>query len=341
MKRIVVAFLSILPLAFFLPSCAAQAHGLVYQSGLTVWILDPADLTKKELVRDAQFPIGLSHDLQRMAFSKDLHDLWIADIGGGGAKQVILDQLSSAGLSVSRIAWAPDSRNLAVWAVPDQNASRNPEKFALYMINVGAATVQLIDKGITAFEWTQNGRQLVVLRLFNPNKPAGIFLVEDDGSTWKQVYDGVPEPFLAVSPVKSRVAFVDAQSGNALPYTLFVLDPATGTRSDVLEKNSLPLTAPGFPTWSPDGEHLAFTAEVPYRNGVSITALFVVDIQTLAVTKLAEGITAPLAWSPDGRSIAAAGRVAPYGLFKINAETGEMSKLSDDQMVTPYSFEWR
>ena len=57
-----------------------------------------------------------------------------------------------------------------------------------------------------------------------------------------------------------------------------------------------------WPVWSPDGAHVAFTR---IHMGRNLMELYVLDVKTRAVTKLAQSsFQLQPGWSPDGKSIA-------------------------------------
>lgn len=68
---------------------------------------------------------------------------------------------------------------------------------------------------------------------------------------------------------------------------------------------AVPITA-GWPSWSPDGRSIAWSAGAEHRAGASIVELYVTDVatgRTRQVTRLGGTASRP-AWSPDGRHIA-------------------------------------
>ncbi len=95
------------------------------------------------------------------------------------------------------------------------------------------------------------------------------------------------------------------------------------------------------PTWSPDGNRIAFTG---HRNG--FTDLFVLDLTTEELTRLTADQYADLqpSWSPDGRYIAFTTDrftsdlevlvAGPYQIALYDMESGEIQELPnfDDQM---------
>jgi len=57
-----------------------------------------------------------------------------------------------------------------------------------------------------------------------------------------------------------------------------------------------------FPAYSPDGKKIAFISNKDF-DYLSQTSLYVLDMETNALTKIAEHVEGPASWSPDGRSL--------------------------------------
>lgn len=67
------------------------------------------------------------------------------------------------------------------------------------------------------------------------------------------------------------------------------------------------LTTEGFnPAWSPDGRRIVYDTEGPLDpyGRISVSALWVVDVDSKEKTRIYEGDAVAPRWSPDGRRIA-------------------------------------
>jgi len=89
---------------------------------------------------------------------------------------------------------------------------------------------------------------------------------------------------------------------------------------------------PSQPTWSPDGSNLAYIS----RRG-SITNGIANDLLTIRSATTGEERFLPprlnyvshFSWAPDGRSIIALGIAETAGIFRIDTETNEITRLAD------------
>ena len=97
-------------------------------------------------------------------------------------------------------------------------------------------------------------------------------------------------------PRRELARLVRQSDGEDRPWAL-LLSPSTGGRARVLVGG---LIDPATATWSPDGSHLAFTAD---RDGSAGRALWLLELETLQVELLVSDANGVIAWSPDGREL--------------------------------------
>ena len=136
--------------------------------------------------------------------------------------------------------------------------------------------------------WSPDGRRLAFAGSGQDPNATGIWVVDADGTSLRQVtHDGYSPVW---SPSGNRVAFISDAAVD-------VVHVDTGDRVRLADNS---VGSP--PTWSPDGRSLAFA-----RSG---SALYKVDADggtpELVVSDEAHGINNP-AWSPTGAQIAFAG----------------------------------
>jgi Tol biopolymer transport system component len=103
------------------------------------------------------------------------------------------------------------------------------------------------------------------------------------------------------SPDSKRIAFLDVSTDK--PWRICLISAEGGTAEPVLSEQHNELA----PTWSPDGNSLAFSYAPWLETAAPETSgLYVVDLRTRKPEKLpgSEGLFGPQ-WSPDGRYIVA------------------------------------
>ncbi len=327
-------------------SCAGSAqeqlpHGLIYQTGITVILFDTVRETKRILYQSAHHAVGLSSDLQQIAHSTDSSDLWVSDIDGKNARQVITDQFHQAKLVITRVSWAPKGQRIAVFATPVEFPEQNGAKFALYVVDLDKNTLRIAASGISDFTWMPDGKQIALIKKFDPNDMQGIYLIDSESLAEEQLLKKSSEPFIVASPINAQLAFVAPETDNSYQLTLFVYDLKSGNVVDLLQDSSIPLRDISDPVWSPDGERIAFVAEVPVKDNKSVSALFTIDTRTHLLTHIVDGVRGPLIWSPDGNSIAAPLMSSTEGIYEIKLATGQTKKLTDDQLSAPAVLDWR
>jgi Tol biopolymer transport system component len=183
---------------------------------------------------------------------------------------------------------------------------------------------------------------LVVVREFDPRENPGIYLIATDDSSSKQLFSGLTEPYIDASPASDKIAFVANKSADVHMLTLFALDLSSGGDAvDLLRDSDFPFHSISDPVWSPDGKQLAFIATIPGESNTAVSTLFVANPQTYTIKELVKGVRGPLAWSPTGYVVATTMLSSTQGIYQVNVETGNVQKLTDDELTSSMIFEWR
>jgi WD40-like Beta Propeller Repeat len=150
-----------------------------------------------------------------------------------------------------------------------------------------------------------------------------LFLVCLDGSLERLTRGPAIDIQGVLSPDGSQVAYVrghDSSAGGTASstYDLMVVN-ADGTSPRALVTDR-PL--PGFPTWAPDGRSIA------YDDGITNTAIFVLNVDTGAVRRV--GLGAAADWSPDGERFAYVGfeEGSDQAIFTMNVDGSHVRRLT-------------
>jgi TolB protein len=150
--------------------------------------------------------------------------------------------------------------------------------------------------------------------------PASLYVMRPDGThavrlTETSSYDGDP----VWAPGGTRIAFVSDRAGSS---DIWVMN------SDGSHQTRLTSGEDERPSWSPDGERLAFQRRS--QDG-SEKAIYVMNSDGSDVRRLVAGYGADPAWSPDGRWIAfVSDRDGNPNLYLASAEGTEILQVTKD-----------
>lgn len=151
-------------------------------------------------------------------------------------------------------------------------------------------TTRIYDGDIAEVAWSPDGSQLAF------QAAQKLYLINRDGSGLRQL-SIQPVRALAWSPNGDSIA---AESGGHVR----LVDIATGRASTITDEIGAAYYI-GFLAWSPDGSRLAFTGD--YRATEAAegrTPLYVYEVASQTLTEVAEPVSGPILWSPDGSNIA-------------------------------------
>ena len=257
-----------------------------------------------------------SPDGARLAFTRPGYDgLWVAGADGQALRQISDETAAGFGFS-----WSPDGQALLV-RVTQVDGPRRQSAVKVVDVASGAAErlTEYRDRMPVLPQWSTDGRAVLLpsrdgvevfarttagdpVRAVEAASPA--FIVE--GSTLAAVRlgaDGARTETLlgdrrvlnaVASPDRARVAF------EILGGDLHVMNAdGSGLRS----------LGPGHrPTWSPDGQWIAFMRTEDDGEAFTASDLFAVRAdgsgETVALTQTTDRLEMNPSWSPDGRTIA-------------------------------------
>ena len=284
-----------------------------------------------------QMPFSWSPDSSMLAFRGSqgpagTDHLYIADVSGPTPAPAVPLLLETDDLLARRWTWAPDSRSIAVFAVPSGSLQ-------LARVACGAVTggPHVVSAAPTLGEVFSAEGDLLFLAQIADGSAA---LFRADPAATPPVATQISEPAavgfdaaLAWSPTAPRVAF---QAGRRLE----VLDGTSGLRS-VLNG---PLVAGGSVrrfVWSPDGQSIAYTA---FQLDVDQLELFHVDMSGAGPSRRRR-VSLPVDhairianmwWSPDSTHLAYVGtqdlatRVELYAGARSGGLISQPVKLNPD-----------
>ncbi|MGA2185547.1 MAG: protein kinase [Bryobacteraceae bacterium] len=150
---------------------------------------------------------------------------------------------------------------------------------------------------------------------FSRDGQLAVYVAYPEGTLWRSKLDGSDRVQLTFPPIHAilprlssdgkQIAFVDQTPGR--PQRVYLV-PADGGEPQQITNGEAGDAGDGDPTWSPDGNSIAF-GDIPddtkSATDPNRMVLRVVDLKTrqLSVLPGSEGMWSPR-WSPDGRSIA-------------------------------------
>ena len=319
------------------PFGPARNGPLAYEAADAIYARDTADAPQRVLIGNEHGAVrfaGFSPDGMSMAFVRTTDGsthLFVADADGRAERQILSKALGDA-----YIAWAPDSRTLAVSDEIDF-----VRKVMLVRLDGTPPTVvDLGDASPTDMAWRPpNGAQLLV-RATTKGGGQDFYLVGADGILIRKF--GLPTPMRfgpdyensgpAWSPDGRLIAYnrVEPLDGDPGGHFRVHVIRADGTGDVALPGPSDLLVHEAWPVWSPDGRWIAVEHFV--FGGDDWLAMLPSDGSAPARDLLPKGSVHPdggvtKMWTPDGSRVVAYVR-GPGETYLIDPVTGSYEKAA-------------
>ncbi len=259
------------------------------------------------------------------------NSVWVVALDGHGSPR----RLSAEGFSSNGPRWSPDGSTLAF--VSSRNAGAadaaaeapRPQICILRMDGGEAVTLTHLKNGAGVFQWSPDGRKLVVVSRTGPSDNVAASARKSD----VRHYSHISYKF-------NDTGWYDDKRSH-----LFVVDVAGGAATQITSGDDWNDTDP---QWSPDSTRIAFVSDRTGQeyDGGHNKDVWVIAATGGALTKISDheyDDTQPR-WSPDGRQIAFAGqtsrREAPKLYLAPASGAGKSTLAVDGLDLIPTDLHW-
>jgi Tol biopolymer transport system component len=191
------------------------------------------------------------------------------------------------------IAWSSDGTKLLIH-----------RGGGLYVLEADGTETRLTDGRAFGGSFSPDGSEVVYA---TPKRPEGsaIYVVNSDGGAPRLIRRATRRvggalagvEHTALSPDGTQIAYFDGLGDHG--HNLWVMNADGTERRLLLDDEVSGVGHVGGPTWSPDGEWLAFKGTVETEDGI-----YLVRPDGSGLTQLVPGSVGTVHWSPDGSRIA-------------------------------------
>jgi dipeptidyl aminopeptidase/acylaminoacyl peptidase len=254
--------------------------------------------------------------------------------------------LASDRVGVFSWAWgnmAPDGARMAVVLSNVESRDSLPKgespQLGIYLLDLATASLEwLVDDAVEPV-WSPDGTRIA----FQSTTTSGLWIVDIATRDAREIYAVDREngqrryvTQMDWSPNSEQIVFLDEVFGQSTQ--IVVVDAGGIQPARVLVSSYLGL---GFPTWSPDGDKIAFRSPAGVSSGPDdLFNLWVMNADGTDQIQLTQDISAfdPPRWSPDGNWIAFAGNryyeelETHVDLWLVERGGGEIKRLTRDEV---------
>ncbi|MBA1145775.1 PD40 domain-containing protein [Ectothiorhodospiraceae bacterium WFHF3C12] len=285
-------------------------------------------------------------DGSRIAYTADqdtdgVYELYTS-LPDGTANVKISGTMQSNG-DVHEVAWSPDSQRIAFSA--DADTDEVDEIFTVNPDGTGLAKVHpdlAANRTAGDFEWAPDGSFLIYVADQATDDKTQVYRAAPDGGSWAGLSPDAHQGsagLAQIAPDSSRVVFRSNDDGDGV-YDLFSVN-ADG--SGVVQVSPDPLNDGSVRSyrWSPDGQYIAYWADVDSANG-NAREVYVVGADGSGHTQVVPtlpgiGYTSygEYEWSADGSRIVYAADERMAGtieLFSVRADGSGRVRLTPDYL---------
>ena len=343
----------------------ASAVLLVAASKLTVSaqkrVVTIDDLMALRTINDVKIsPAGdrVAYTVSTPSLERNAHEAMLFLIGADGGTPARLAEghrLFAPALPAPRLRWLPDGGTISVLVA----TANGPQVLTATLQEPAGKIVTSVAGGITAYEWSPDGRFLAYLardpapgppplaNRVGSNPPAPRLWVQPLPSGTPRALTP-PDQFVdsfAWSPDASEIAYAFAPSSGFLaPYStrIFAVRPTDGQSRPVIDRGGMNVS----PQYSPDGMRISFITTSERTGIIAPRGLAVADATApnpqIRSYPMNSAWIADVLWAPDGQSLfvtmnegtfATGARMFEMPIVRVTLSDGRASRLVDSATV--------